>query len=135
MFLLPPHLSVSLADVCSPYSYLGFHLAHRLMQLPGWKDSVRLELRPVFLGGIMKSSGNTPPAKNPAKGRFLGSDLRLQAAYFGVPYRMPSNFWDTVTSSLGAQRLLMAATLHRSPKEVEKVTMSMLSFSLSLSLS
>ena len=41
--------------------------------------------RPFFLGGVMKATGNKPPAYLPARGRYLMLDLARNAKYFGVP--------------------------------------------------
>ena len=118
-------------DVCSPYSYVGFFLLRRLRAL--WQqrairtgESVpQVELRPIFLGGIMKATGNQPPAKLPSKGRYLASDMRGQTQYFSLPFTFPADFFGAVTSSLGAQRLLTAVQRTRSPAEVEQVSVAL----------
>ena len=47
-----------------------------------------LVLRPFFLGGVMKMSGNRPPMTVPAKGVYMNKDLDRNAAYFRVPLKM-----------------------------------------------
>ncbi|KAL9128978.1 MAG: hypothetical protein Q9217_002453 [Psora testacea] len=44
-------------DLVSPFAYLAFHV---IRTSPVFKD-VEATYVPVFLGGIMKACGNTPP--------------------------------------------------------------------------
>ena len=61
-------------DVISPYSWVGFEQLHRHHRL--WKDdSVKLELKPTFISGIMKASGNTPPGMVQNKGIYMIQDI------------------------------------------------------------
>ena len=46
-----------------------------------------LKLRPFFLGGIMKESGNRPPMMVPNKGVYMNKDIARIASYFGVPLK------------------------------------------------
>lgn len=46
-----------------------------------------LILRPFFLGGVMKASGNRPPMMVPSKALYMHKDLARNAAYFGVPLK------------------------------------------------
>ena len=43
-----------------------------------------LVLRPFFLGGVMKASGNKPPMTVASKGIYMEKDLRRNAEYFGI---------------------------------------------------
>ena len=61
--------------------------------------------RPFFLGGLYRSIGNQPPATLLPRGRYLLTDLRRWAAYYGIPFRMASPF---PTRTLTAQRALIA---------------------------
>ena len=60
-------------DVVSPYTYLNLVTWSRYLRL--W-PSVDLALRPVFLGGIMKATGNKPPGMLRQKHAFMMQDLR-----------------------------------------------------------
>ena len=53
---------------------------------PHW--NMDLVLRPFFLGGIMKHSGNRPPMMVPAKALYMNKDLQRNAAYFQVPLKV-----------------------------------------------
>ena len=79
-------------DVMSPYTYFAFQVLKRYASL--WKLEVRLI--PFNLGGIMKGSGNTPPAMVANKAVFLSNDLTRNAKWFNVEKSfkgMPSNFF------------------------------------------
>ncbi len=47
-------------DCLSPYSWLAFEVLHRYKKI--W--NFELELKPIFLGAVMKGSNNTPPGLN-----------------------------------------------------------------------
>jgi glutathione S-transferase kappa 1 len=60
-------------------------------------------LKPFFLGGIMNTSGNQPPATNPSKAVYLASDIMLLSDYWKVPLVTPQTF---PVNTLSVQRLL-----------------------------
>ncbi|KAI8910437.1 DSBA-like thioredoxin domain-containing protein [Gorgonomyces haynaldii] len=85
-----------------------------------YKD-LDVTLKPVFLGAIMKASGNSPPATNPAKGKYmLKDDIPSNSKVFGVNLKPPSNF--PFLSLLG-QRLLVWVQLNH-PDKLEDCTRS-----------
>mmetsp|Transcript_23303 Transcript_23303/g.41207 ORF Transcript_23303/g.41207 Transcript_23303/m.41207 type:complete len:233 (+) Transcript_23303:46-744(+) len=96
-------------DVLSPYACLAWHVLQRYKDI--WKFD--LVLQPVFLGGIMKGSGNKPPATVPARGIFLFNDLEKNSSLFEVPILpSPNNFFSEVAAKvLMIQRLIVAAQL------------------------
>lgn len=90
-------------DVVSPWSWMGFETITRYHhQYPGAFD---LRLEPFFLGGVMKASGNQPPALLPAKAQYMFKDLPRSADYFGVSVNTPSVF---PANTLTMQRVLTA---------------------------
>ncbi|KAG9067843.1 Glutathione S-transferase kappa 1 [Linnemannia hyalina] len=89
-------------DVVSPYSYYGVKLLHRYK--PQWKD-VDVELRPVFLAGVLSGSKNQPPANVAAKGAYMFKDLNRLSTVSGIPMNFPSNF---PAMTVPASRLLVA---------------------------
>ncbi|KAL6067598.1 Glutathione S-transferase kappa 1 [Balamuthia mandrillaris] len=91
-------------DLVSPYSYLAFEVLHRYKE--AW--NLHIVYRPFFLGGVMASTGNSPPAYLPARARFMNRDITRNAQYFGVALRQPSYF---PANTLLAQRLLTALLL------------------------
>ncbi|KFM67121.1 Glutathione S-transferase kappa 1, partial [Stegodyphus mimosarum] len=96
-------------DIISPYSFLAFEVLHRYK--PIW--NINLTLKPVLLGGIMKSSGNSPPAVVPNKGAYMARDLKRLQKYFEVPLSLPHNLMDLIMKqgSLNAQRFITAVDI------------------------
>jgi len=92
-------------DVISPYSYVTYATLTKYQKI--WK-SMDLKLKPVFLAGIMGQTGNKPPATVPAKGKYMGKDLKRISEYFDVEYKMPKNAHEVmfVKGTVSAQRLL-----------------------------
>jgi glutathione S-transferase kappa 1 len=75
-------------DVVSPYSFLAFTILCRYEKQ--WE--IELDLHPFFLGGVLKATGNTPPAMLPARGPYLLRDLFRQSQYYDLPLQIPSSF-------------------------------------------
>ena len=91
-------------DVISPYSWLAFEVVASVALLyftnipqsncyqvlcryrSHW--NIDLVLRPCFLGGIMKESGNRPPMMTPSKGLYMNKDLIRNANYYQVPIKL-----------------------------------------------
>jgi len=75
-------------DYVSPFSYLADS------QLPalGERTGAELRYRPMLLGGVMKSSGNSPPFSVPAKGRYVLLDSQRWAARYGIPLNPNPHF-------------------------------------------
>ena len=88
-------------DVVSPWSYIGFEVLLRYQS--SW--NIDINLRPVFLGGVMQGSGNQPPATLPAKATYGMIDLNRSARYYGLEISMPSVF---PTNTITCQRFLIA---------------------------
>ncbi len=86
-------------DYVSSYSYMA-NVAVRSL------EGVEVKYRPMFLGGVMKATGNSPPGTVPAKGRYLARDLRRWAKHYDVPFRFNSIF---PQNTLSALRLALVA--------------------------
>ncbi|XP_007954775.1 glutathione S-transferase kappa 1 [Orycteropus afer afer] len=106
-------------DVLSPYSWLGFEVLCRYQHL--W--NVDLQLRPSLIAGIMKDSGNKPPALLPRKAQYLTKDLTLLRHHFQVPISLPKDFFSVILEkgSLSAMRFLTAVHLD-CPEMLENVS-------------
>ncbi len=106
-------------DVISPYSWVAFEILCRYRTQ--W--NLTLELKPFLLGGVMQASGNSPPAKVPAKGPYMLQDLERIRRHAGIPLTPPKDFASTILrkGSLKAQRLLTAASLY-APDAVEALS-------------
>lgn len=90
----------------SPYSYLAFEILLRYEKV--W--NLDLQLRPFFLGGVMQTTGNRPPAMVPAKAPYLFKDVYRSGAYLGLKLQQPTNF---PALTLNAQRVLTYLTLQK----------------------
>ncbi|XP_001489979.1 glutathione S-transferase kappa 1 isoform X1 [Equus przewalskii] len=106
-------------DVLSPYSWLGFEILCRYKNI--W--NINLHLRPSLISGIMKDSGNKPPALLPRKAKYLARDIRLLRQHIQVPIQFPKDFFSVILEkgSLSAMRFLTAVNLEH-PEVLEKVS-------------
>ncbi|XP_003422855.1 glutathione S-transferase kappa 1 isoform X2 [Loxodonta africana] len=106
-------------DVLSPYSWLGFEVLCRYQHI--W--NVDLQLRPSYISGIMKDSGNKPPSLLPRKELYMTNDLERLRQHFQVPIHVPKDFFSVVfkKGSLSAMRFLTAVDLEL-PEMLEKVS-------------
>nr|KAF6319537.1 glutathione S-transferase kappa 1 [Myotis myotis] len=106
-------------DVLSPYSWLGFEILCRYKNI--W--NVDLQLRPTSIAGVMKNSGNKPPALLPLKAKYMTNDIKLLGQHFQVPIQMPKDFFSVILEkgSLSAMRFLTAVNLEH-PEMLEKVS-------------
>uniref|UniRef100_A0A8C7AAQ7 Glutathione S-transferase kappa n=1 Tax=Neovison vison TaxID=452646 RepID=A0A8C7AAQ7_NEOVI len=106
-------------DVLSPYSWLGFEVLCRYKNI--W--NINLQLRPSLIAGIMKDSGNQPPALLPRKAQYLKNDVRLLGQHVQVPMQFPKDFFSVILEkgSLSAMRFLTAVSMEH-PGMLEKVS-------------
>jgi 2-hydroxychromene-2-carboxylate isomerase len=75
-------------DYVSPYTYL----ASTQIDALGEKHGLRVDWEPALLGGVMKATGNQPPAMLPARATYMGEDLVRWAEDYGVPFRFTPFF-------------------------------------------
>lgn len=75
-------------DFTSPTAYLAW------TQLPALvaRTGAELVYRPMFLGGVMQTTGNRPPGTVEAKARWMAADLARFARRYGVPYAPNPHF-------------------------------------------
>nr|XP_027799207.1 glutathione S-transferase kappa 1 [Marmota flaviventris] len=106
-------------DVLSPYSWLCFEVLCRYQKI--W--NIKLQLQPTLIAGIMKDSGNKPPALLPRKGQYLKRELSLLKQHFQVPLRFPKDFFSVIIEkgSVSAMRFLTAVKMEN-PEMLEKVS-------------
>ena len=67
-------------DFVSPTAYFAWHALPKICA----KAGAELKYRPMFLGGVMNATGNTPPALVAAKGAWMSGDLVHWARKWGV---------------------------------------------------
>lgn len=68
-------------DVASPYTYL----ATTQIEAIAADCKAKLVWRPFLLGGVMKATGNRPPAELMPRARYMANDLVRWTKYYGVP--------------------------------------------------
>ncbi|KAL2057143.1 hypothetical protein ABVK25_002882 [Lepraria finkii] len=103
-------------DVVSPFAYIAFHVVRTS---PVFKDC-DVTFIPVFLGGIMKACGNTPPIQIENKGEWIGKERLRWAHLFNIPMaeEMPPGF---PRNTVQVQRALAAVALLQPEKLTETI--------------
>lgn len=101
-------------DIVSPYSYLAFEVLLRYR--PRWK--LEMTLRPAFLGGVMKTVGNVPPASLPQRAPYLARDLARKARFYDVAMGFPEDF---PSNTLSAMRLCTLVEMEQ-PQRLEALS-------------
>lgn len=77
-----------LYDYGSPFSYL----ADRHLPAIARRVGAAIIHTPVSLGAVLKATGNSSPAAVPAKGRYMGIELRRWAERYGCPAPANAHF-------------------------------------------
>ncbi len=67
-------------DYMSPTSFLGWAVVPGVIERTG----AELKIRPMFLGGVMKATGNQPPGMVPAKGKYMQQDMARCCKRHGI---------------------------------------------------
>uniref|UniRef100_A0A8D0TWW7 Glutathione S-transferase kappa n=1 Tax=Sus scrofa TaxID=9823 RepID=A0A8D0TWW7_PIG len=106
-------------DVLSPYSWLAFEILCRYKNI--W--NVNLQLCPSLIAGILKDSGNQPPAMLPRKAVYMKEDIKRLEHHLQVPIHFPKDFFSAILGkgSLTAMRFLTTVKLEH-PEMLEKVS-------------
>ncbi len=90
-------------DFVSPASYI----AHKVLPKIADAAGAELQYRPMFLGGVMKATGNAPPAFVPAKGAWMAKDLPRWCKKYGITFNFNPHFpVNTLPTMRGACALL-----------------------------
>lgn len=75
-------------DFTSPTAYLAWTRLPAIAQRTG----ARIIYRPMFLGGVMQTTGNRPPGTLPQKAKWMAADLQRWAKRFNTPYQPNPHF-------------------------------------------
>ncbi len=75
-------------DFTSPTAYLAWARLPAIAQRTGAK----IIYRPMFLGGVMQTTGNRPPGTLPQKARWMAADLQRWAKKYNTPYNLNPHF-------------------------------------------
>ncbi|NNM51910.1 MAG: 2-hydroxychromene-2-carboxylate isomerase [Pseudomonadales bacterium] len=90
-------------DVGSPYSYLAYQQLPKMAKDHG----ASIVWRPILLGGLFQSTGNSSPATIPAKAMHAMKDLERWADHYGVAFKhnpyFPINTLPLMRGAIGMQ--------------------------------
>ena len=75
-------------DYGSPYSYLADTQVEAIAKRTG----ATLARKPMLLGGVFKSTGNSSPAEQPQKSKWSAFDMPMWARHYGVPFNRNPHF-------------------------------------------
>ena len=75
-------------DFISPYSYL----AYKKIKLINKKDDIKINYKPILLGGLHKLGGITAPAFNERKMKNMKNDCELVALKNKIDFKWNTNF-------------------------------------------
>ncbi|KAJ4334594.1 hypothetical protein N0V87_006739 [Didymella glomerata] len=100
-------------DIVSPFAYIAFYL---LKNSPSFKQC-DIKYVPIFLGGLMKTCGNTAPIAIKNKDKWINLERTRWAKYFNIPISKgsPPGF---PINTLPIQRALASLSISH-PQSVE----------------
>jgi 2-hydroxychromene-2-carboxylate isomerase len=75
-------------DFTSPTAYLAWRRLPDVLARTG----ASVKYRPMFLGGVMQTTGNRPPGTLPQKAKWMAADLARWAKKFNTPYKLNPHF-------------------------------------------
>jgi len=75
-------------DFASPYAFL----AHKQIRNIENENSIKINYKPVLLGGLLKSAGIKPIADIPIKGKHMIKDCKLWAEKYNIDFKFNSYF-------------------------------------------
>jgi 2-hydroxychromene-2-carboxylate isomerase len=75
-------------DFTSPTAYLAWRRLPAIAQRTG----AIITYRPMFLGGVMQTTGNRPPGTLPQKGKWMAADLQRWAKKYNTPFQFNPHF-------------------------------------------
>ena len=75
-------------DFASPYAFL----AHKQIRKIENENQIKIEYKPILLGGLLKLAGIKPIADVPVKGRHMIKDCKLWAEKYNIDFKFNSYF-------------------------------------------
>ncbi|MEZ6029254.1 MAG: 2-hydroxychromene-2-carboxylate isomerase [Hyphomonadaceae bacterium] len=75
-------------DFTSPTAYLAWRRLPEILKRTG----AAVKYRPMFLGGVMQTTGNRPPGMVAPKGKWMAADLQRWARRFDTPFKPNLHF-------------------------------------------
>lgn len=87
-------------DLTSPYSYVA---AEQIEDIAAAGNRV-VNYKPTLLGFVFKSTGNSAPMMNPAKGKYSAKDFARTARFHGLEINWPKKF--PINATTGSRVIL-----------------------------
>ena len=75
-------------DFSSPYAYL----AHKQIRIIEKQNNIKINYKPILLGGLHKLSNITAAAFIPAKTKYIIKDCKMIAEKFQIEFKFNTNF-------------------------------------------
>lgn len=75
-------------DFTSPTAYLAWKRLPAIIE----RTNAQLVYRPMFLGGVMQTTGNRPPGTLAQKGKWMSEDLKRWAKRFDIAFQHNPHF-------------------------------------------
>lgn len=100
-------------DLGSPYSYIGFQQLQKIAE----QYHAEIIYKPMLLGAVFKTTGNSSPIMVPAKAQYAMIDLRRWSKLWNIPFKMNSHF---PINTLPLMRLVTAVQLF-APEQFHQV--------------
>ncbi len=101
-------------DLTSPYSYVA---AEQIEEIAAAGNRT-VNYKPTLLGFVFKSTGNTAPMMNPAKGKYSAKDFARTARFHGLKINWPKKFPINATT---ASRAILQV-LNTQPEKAGELT-------------
>ena len=101
-------------DLTSPYSYVAAEQIEEIAAAGGR----RVNYKPTLLGFVFKSTGNTAPMMNPAKGKYSAKDFARTARFHGLTINWPKKF--PINATVASRAILHV--LNTQPEKAGELT-------------
>jgi len=101
-------------DLTSPYSYVA---AEQIEDIAAAGNRV-VNYKPTLLGFVFKSTGNTAPMMNPAKGKYSAKDFARTARFHGLEINWPKKF--PINATVGSRAILQV--INTQPEKAGELT-------------
>ena len=82
-------------DFGSPYSFL----AHKQIRKIEKQNSIKIQYRPILLGGLLKLAGIKANTDIPVKAKYMIKDCKLWAEKYNIEFKF-NNYFPIITLNL-----------------------------------
>ncbi|KAH7021060.1 2-hydroxychromene-2-carboxylate isomerase [Microdochium trichocladiopsis] len=114
----PPKINLFF-DIVSPFAYEAFHIIKHNVTFEG----VELTLTPMFLGGLLKACGNSPPVFIKNKAKWITVERLRWARLFDIPMHdeLVANFPPNTMHTMRALALIPQQDQEQLSRVVERL--------------